>query len=180
MLTQAVGSVLLNAFGRFKFGEGYDRVRGLLVVTDNNESAASSFKEVRKCLLEARLPAPDRLEVCSRDTKSGMGVVVLTWPRSDTQGSLETMCLEAMRRCSPNIAECVDTFSVCTGVDKWRKSKRQKALVRFMISAQCEKDPNTSLVYVWSGGRPEIIPVSDPAFDSVAEFLSDFDRLLIE
>ena len=158
-----------------RFATGYERVTGILVVSDNDANPTGSFKEVRQQILEAGFHAPNRPENAVPSVE-GPSVAVLMLPAINVEGTLESLCLESMNRQWPELAKCTDQFSVCSGVTTWPKSKRDKACMRILIASACKNDPNTSLTHAWSGNRGDLIPLMHSCFDHIALYLSRFDK----
>ena len=52
--------------------------------------------------------------------------------------------------------------------------------LRAMLASTCRQDPNTSLQHAWSRGRTTLIPLDHTCFDWIADFLRNFDALLVE
>jgi len=155
----------------------FSKIEGLLVVADNDSRPEASFTRVQQQLTEAGgYPVPTQpLEVARGE--SGPWVVVMMLPWIGQPGNLETLCVKAMRGAWPEAAVCLEEFCRCTSTSRWDLSKQSKMRLRAMISAVCESDPNTSLVYAWN--RPQnLIPLNDAVFDEIAAYLSDFKKLV--
>jgi len=155
----------------------FDKIAGILVVSDNDDQPDGSFTKVQRQLTDSGgYPIPARpLEVAR--SLSGPPVAVMMLPRTGQPGSLETLCVEAMQGAWPEVARCVDEFCRCTSTGQWAPSKQSKMRLRAMVSAICESDPNTGLPYAWSR-RENLIPLNEPVFDEIGRFLNDFKRLI--
>jgi hypothetical protein len=157
--------------------------KGLLIVGDKDSDARAAFGRIRSKIegAEKGYGVPNEpLSVVA----SGEGlpaVAVMTIPLDDPAGQLETLCLKAFGSTHPKIARCAEEFAGCSGADKWAaQNKREKMMLRSMIAACCENDPNTSLTHAWSEGRPKMIDLRHSCFDAIAEFLRDFPAKVTE
>jgi hypothetical protein len=162
---------MLEAFSIF---HGFGTLRGMLIVSDNDDNPVNAFRSVSEAISSAEgYKAPNQpLEVVRTNAVPPLVVVMLPW--KDQPGNLETLCLTSSYESYPTIRACLDQYVTCTGVNRWGLTKQSKMRMRCMLSSTCSNDPNTSLVHAWS--RPEdLIPLNHPCFDQLAEFLQTFD-----
>jgi hypothetical protein len=158
---------------------GFNRLKGLLIIADNDETPDDSFKNVQRQIEKAKLPRPlTPLQKAIR-TNFPCAVVVLMLPYpnvgADSHGCLETLLLPAAERNLPNQQACVRIYRECVvGCGgQWSKTASSKMHLRCLLSASCPEDPNISLRHAL---RPErnLIPLTDPIFDPVASILIHF------
>ena len=163
-----------------KLQVGWDNLQGIIVVSDNDSDPAGSFQMVRRLVHEASLTPPNQ----PLTIKSGSpSIAIMMLPATDTNGQLETLCLQAIRAAWPSKFRCAESYAACAeivGVPEraWSQNKREKAMLRALISHICKKDPNTSLAHLWHDGRELVIPLADNCFDEIANFLRDFDEIV--
>jgi len=167
--------------GNSRFGEaldgfalipGYDDLRGILIVADNDDDSQASFANVqaqirRTAAQHAVPPAP--LEA----TKASLPIAVMMIPWTDEAGSLETLCASAAEAAYPLQAACAEEFQSCTGLDVWPASKRAKVMLRSIISAVHRRNPDLSLSFVWDD-CPDVVPLRHTCFDRIADYLLTF------
>ncbi len=149
---------------------------GILVVIDKDEDGDQAFNKACDAVSQAAgafgIPT-DPLSIATSGTGLPAVAVMLIPPDGDA-GQLETLCLKAFGETRPDIKECADEFAKCSGADQWKRSKREKMMLRSMLAACCENDPNTSLTHAWSQGRPKMIDLQHSCFDGIAQFLREF------
>ncbi len=163
----------LHALNGIQAISGFDQVKGILLVTDNDR-IPSSFKSMQRIFRRLSLPKPnnptDVLTICGKP-----GALLLI-PHHNTPGDLETLCWPAIVEKWPNANVCVPQFLQCTGADKWTKpASINKAKLRSAIVGNHEKDPYNTLGLLFKKG---VLSTAHNCFDDVAQFLSDFDRML--
>ncbi|MBM3726372.1 MAG: hypothetical protein FJW40_13210 [Acidobacteria bacterium] len=171
-----------EGFGRLLSGVrvGSPSCTAFAVLTDADYDPVKSFREVRAALKRdcASFRIPDRPGVfVPQEHDSLVGIFLI--PGQETPGSLDSLCLAAMRATWPDQSRCLDEFMRCTGVTDWDRGKVDKSALRCLLAATCEEDPNTGLPYAWSRKR-ELIPLSHASFDPVVDLLSRFDALCAE
>jgi len=87
---------------------------------------------------------------------------------------LETLIVEAMLATYPNVKDCLKEYSKCTKTNKWEKSKRDKMLLRCMVSVTCEIDPVCSTTMMWKEEKGFQVLLDHQVFNQIAKFLSEF------
>lgn len=152
---------------------GFDRIRAILLVTDN-DTIPRSFNGMKRRLRTLKQIPPnspnDRFMICG---KPGAFLMI---PDSSTAGDLETLCWPAIVSKWPNAATCVTQFLKCTGADLWTKpSNLNKARLRSAIVGNNVADPYNTLGLLFKRG---ILSTTHSCFDVVAQFLADFDQLV--
>jgi hypothetical protein len=143
-------------------------VRGILIVGDNDSNPEKAFREICDQIADTGgygIPT-EPLRPARSDTLPP--IVVMMLPRTGVQGVLESLCLEALVGHRPELKDCIDEFSECTGTTEWEESIRVKMQLHALIPSICKSEPATALTHVWSK-KETIIPLDQPAFDQVAE-----------
>ena len=153
---------------------GFDELRGIAIISDSDRDRDASFAEVRSQIHEAGFSSPNRELDCIAGPPA---IVVLMVPIGEL-GQLETLCLRAIKDAWPTQFECAEMYAQCTGISTWGMGKQERAKLRALISHICKKDPNSSLTYLWHDGRETVIPLDHECFNTIAEFLRDFDALV--
>jgi hypothetical protein len=151
---------------------GFDRVKGILLVTDNDKMP-KSFNDMQRILKTLKLPFPshptDLLTIC------GKPGALLMLPDHGTVGDLEALCWPAIVAKWPNADTCVPQFLQCTGAAQWAKpSNINKAKLRSAIIGNHEKDPYNTLGLLFK----KVLSTAHSSFDAVARFLRDFDQMV--
>jgi len=156
---------------------GFDRIKGIIVASDNDRDPAASFKEVRGQIHEAEYKAPNHPFTVSAGTPA---VSIMMVPGADL-GQLETLCLEAIEDEWPKEFACASTYAACVGTEKWPNvGKRERAKLRALVSHICQKDPNSSLSHLWHDKRELVIPLTHKCFDPISTYLSGFEAAVAE
>ena len=151
---------------------GFDAVRGIIVVSDNDGNPNSSFQEVRRLIHEAEYRAPNHPFVVVAGPPA---LVVMMIPAANENGQLETLCLRAIRDAWSREFRCAERYAECVGIETWSQGKQERAMLRALISHICKKDPNSSLSHLWHDGREPVIPLDHACFNGIATFLTSFD-----
>jgi hypothetical protein len=172
--------------GRSKFGRWLDlvsdtedfiqNIQAVLIVSDNDENPKGSFEEVIKSLQEAssfKLPTKEREVMLSQDAPA---LAILMLPL-DAQGNLEGLCLAAAYTKWP-IKEAVDNFTSATSAKNWSAGKKSKMQLQCIIAATCASRPDAGFVGHWRDKKEFHVPLEDPTFDGIAEFLKNFRAML--
>jgi hypothetical protein len=151
---------------------GFGQVKGLLVVTDNDDPPRS-FSDIQRILTDNGYtppPNPNGVGVCE-----GKPISVTMIPDPGTQGDLETFCLPEISRVWPQSPQCVQAYLDCTGATQWRKlSSIHKASARAAIVGCHEDDPYKGIGHLFRSG---VLSTGNPRFDDLAGFLRDFDLI---
>ncbi len=171
-----------SAFGQrldaLKIQPGFEKLSAVIVVSDNDDEPNSSFGEIQKQIQWAGFAVPaEPLQIARGPNLPATVVVMLPWVKQP--GDLEALCLRAAYDRWPDLKRCLDAYCRCAATDSWKPGKQFKMRLRCLLSAACEFDPNTSLVYAWSDQRRgNLIPLDHPCFSQLAEFLQRFDSYL--
>ena len=166
-------SGFLHALNGIDVISGFNRVRGILLVTDNDHPT-KAFGDIRRIL--KALKCPPLANATAIGTVAGKPLAVLMIPDHLTAGDLEVLCWPAILAKWPNVEECVPNFLRCTGADQWKKkSSVNKATLRSAIVGNNEQDPYNTLGLLFKKG---ILSTAHNCFNIVAQFLADFDRLV--
>ena len=154
-----------------------DRLKGVIVISDNDEAPDKSFDAVRSQLKKAKVPHPDNPMEIARQTSLGFCVMVMMVPFSTagrSKGCLETILLEAAVDRYPALAKCVQEYSACAGATGWAKcGSIDKLRLRCLLSAAVPEDPNLGLQYALNPDRG-LIPLGAACFDEIANELRQF------
>ena len=175
--------------GNGAFGHALDALAGgaigkiqvIVIVTDCDSDPSLSFAAIQEQIRSAATfegppvrsyPVPDRPFQCAEGNPA---VAVMLIPGSDRCGALETLCLEVAREAAPPLANCVDAFATCAGVDFWHnENRRDKMRFRSLLAAGHEKNPEISPAKFWSEGPGHmLVPLDNPLFEPISRFLSE-------
>ncbi|MCH6554879.1 MAG: hypothetical protein IH793_12085 [Acidobacteria bacterium] len=143
-------------------------LRGIVVTIDNDDNPQEAFRLAREALVANGLPIPEApLEIA----REGVSVGVLPIPGAHTNGTLDSLLLEAVLENQPDLRECIRNYKECVGYPNgWSVSKQAKMQLRALIAGCCEEDPHISLSWVW-GKRGNPIPIGSPRFLEIVGFL---------
>jgi hypothetical protein len=162
---------------------GFPEVEGILIAADNDSDGNAVFAKVTGYINEAFVSPGVPYVAPPAPLVKGPGsppVVVLMLPWVGVPGALDTLCLAAASTKRPALAAPVQDFATAANVDEahgWKVTKRDKMKLRSLLSAAHAADPYISPAWVWSDGT-DLVPVTDIAFDQIAEFLKDFPALI--
>jgi hypothetical protein len=152
---------------------GFDRVRAILLVTDN-DNIPKSFNGMKRIIKALKQTPPKNAN--ERFVIGGKPGALLMIPDNNTAGDLETLCWPAIVTKWPNAPTCVSQFLKCTGADLWTKrSNLNKARLRSAIVGNNVADPYNTLGLLFKRG---ILSTKHSCFDAVAKFLADFDQFV--
>jgi hypothetical protein len=176
-----------NSGGRSKFGSwldlakeipGWENIKGILIVSDNDDDVAGSFQEVRASLADAPgFPIPD----AEREVATVVGfppLVVYMLP-TGTIGSLETLCLDAAYRKWPEIKTPLDHYVNAMNINAWPLiNRRSKMKLQTVIATTCLPRPDAGFSGHWREDDQYHLPLQDFAFDDLEFFLEGFRQLI--
>ncbi len=180
-----------GAGGRGKFGAKLNgllanesflqSVKGILVVSDNDDDPNASFADVQQQLRQVEgieVPHAPRVVVRNRGLPA---VSVLMIPFDGSPGNLESVCLPSAyeKWANHSLQQKVDAFVSDLPVASWSGNKQAKARMHTIIAATCEPKPDASFSLYWTVKEDFRIPVSHASFDGIAEFIADFPRLVL-
>jgi hypothetical protein len=156
---------------------GAHKLKGVLLVSDNDESPDDSFKFIRDQIKKAKLPAPDNPMDIAKWTTIDVAVAVMMIPYVGglrQKGCLETMLLTAVQQQHAGISACVEAYADCTGANAWANSgKIDKMRLRCILSAAWADDPNLGLQYALEPQK-NLIPLRHSCFDEIEDFVRKF------
>jgi hypothetical protein len=163
---------------------GYEKLKGLLIVRDNDEAPDESFSEARAEIKQAKsFPIPNNPMAPKRAGREGIVVMVMMLPLADagvnSRGCLETLILPALENSNQAIMQCVESYWQCVPKEAWSKSSVDKLRVRGIISAAWRDDPNLSLKHIFRS-EYDLISLHHPSFDKIEEVLRSFKKRCAE
>jgi hypothetical protein len=155
---------------------GFEKLRTLVVMGDNDADAGKSLAHIQAALRGAGLPAPNNpLEIVKRNDKPPITVIQMPFFGEDNRstGCLETLILSVVEKTYPNNARCVDALYGCSGANGWRsRSSRDKFRLRCILNTLWEENPNSGLKEVLESSR-NFIPLDHEDFNPLAEVLTN-------
>lgn len=151
-------------------------IKGVLVVSDNDEVPARSFGEVQQSLKSSGFPIPAIEKVVAR-TADYPPLVILMIPEGEP-GSLETLCLRAAFSKWPHIEAPINSFVASTPITRWHAGRQAKAKLQAAIAATCEARPESGFLGHWWEHQDYHLPLQHAAFDSIEQFLRGFAAMV--
>jgi len=145
-----------NIGGRSKFGvwladlwqfdERFRKnIKGVLVVSDNDESEKVSLDEVKKALASSKgFPVPNQSKTAAR--AAGFPPLVIYMLPDGSPGSLETICEVAALHKWPHLGEPLNTYIAGIPVKDWTPGKRGKMRMQTIIASSCLPRPETGFL----------------------------------
>ena len=161
---------------------GIERLKGVIVVSDNDDAPDESFSEVRDQLKKAKVPHPENaLEIVKWPTLDfALSVMMIPFSSGKCErGCLETLLLESVTQKFPDLHDCCNRYTACVGADHWANSQSiDKMKLRCMLSAAWEEDPNLGLQHALNPTKA-LVPLDHKSFDEIAAFLTAFPDLAV-
>lgn len=158
-----------------KSRRGYERLKAVLIVSDNDESPEASFTKIRNYLKDAKVPSPEAELTVARWTREGLAFVVMMIPHVDgkpVRGCLETLLLQSIEENQPALKACIDEFQTCMAAAR-TKNQTDKLRLRCFVAAMYAADPNLALSFVVSPTKA-LVDLNHSCFNEIATFLTDF------
>lgn len=173
--------------GRSKFGPWLDvaretepfikgTIRGVLIVSDNDDVPQASFEEVQASLRSVeRIPIPDAERVVARI--EGFPPLVILMLPTGIPGTLETLCLQAAYHKWP-IKDHLDKFTEQTNAHGWSVSMQSKMRLQTVIASTCEDRPDAGFSGHWRELEEFHVPLDHETFNELEAFLRGFGALI--
>lgn len=156
---------------------GFEKLRGILIVGDNDETPDHNFDEIRRQIGQAKLPQPDEpLHFVKRQNlQFAIAVLMVPFPRINhtSHGCLESMLLQSAEQHLAPQALCLNTYCGCVETAGWPLTSRDKMRLRCLISASYRDDPNSGIPQALLPQR-NLIPLEHPYFNEIAGLLGHF------
>lgn len=150
------------------------RVRGILLLRDCGDDAASVLRETADACRAAHLPEPNAPGAW-HGPADGLRTALLLLPDPQCRGSLETLCLDYLRKRHPAEAACLDAYFSCIGPrdPAPTEENRAKAMLASLVAAIAPNNPTQTLSGAFESNRhPPLIDVTAPLFTPFADALA--------
>ena len=159
-------------------GETFRGIKGVLIVSDNDEDCSASFKEVQREAGKVRgCPIPQTEQKIVR-SKSFPAIAILMIPIGQ-RGNLETLCLPAANH-KWNLQKAINTLVAASPASQWKLGKQSKAKLQATLAMTCKSNPCTTFSYHWDENDDYCIPLDHSCFDSVEAFLRTFEAQILD
>lgn len=152
-------------------------VENLLIIVDADENPENRFKELKKCLSESsnkNFNLPDKLNEISKEDNKKINVGVFLFPDCENKGSLETLCLKALKHdkreekmnCVKNYFECLEKNNV--DIHNATENNKSKSKFRvFMATPNPDRYVDSVI---------DCIDLESDVFNKVVEFIKKVDE----
>ena len=153
-----------------------ENVKAVLIISDNDDDPDLSFREIQASLRAAGgfgVPERERTVV----QQPGYPAILIFMIPPGEPGNLETLCLPAAYSKWP-FKEALDVYVRATPASDWGLGKQSKMRMQALLAAICKKQPDTTFTWHWQQPKEYRVPVSDPCFNDVVDFLNQFEALL--
>jgi hypothetical protein len=164
----------------------FDRTKGVLVVADSRNDSEGTFRKVATMLRRAGYePIPTAvLEITAGIPR----IAVMLLPGPKQNGSLETLCFDAMSEDRKWLRQVINGFlSYIRYVSrgriesrKWSDEKIAKSRLCTLVAATFSYDPSRAISLAFSAsekkGVPQMISTKRPSFDRVERWLNEFSQ----
>lgn len=152
---------------------GWDTLKGVLLISDNDASSKKSFQDVKGQLNDGGFPSPPRpLEIARKKGMPPLAVLMMPYPSIDgsSEGCLETLTIPALESADKTSFDHIRTLLTNCNVAAWpKKGSRDKVAVRCNISVRWPDDPMLGLQLAFGKG---LIPLDHQIFNDVAYILT--------
>jgi hypothetical protein len=154
-------------------------IRGILIALDSTNAPNDSFTLARDQIATAgEFGVPPVLGAAALSANRPP-IAIITVP-TGSAGSLETLCVAALRARFPDHANCMDAFLECCPTDytTWNAEGLDKARLRCMIAATYRSDPSrsTRLIFAHRNSDDPAVDINHNLFDSIANEIRSFCR----
>ncbi|MEI6135609.1 MAG: DUF3226 domain-containing protein [Desulfomonile sp.] len=175
--------------GRNKFGRWLEinrsvsesfraNVKAILIVSDKDDDEAISFNAVKREIEKAPgFPVPPLERTVA--TSDGFPAMVILMIPMEGLGNLETLCLDAAHD-KWNLRDELNNLVDASPAAEWGLSKQCKMKLQTILAATCKARPDTSFAQHWCQNAKYRVPLDHRCFDSIADFLRNFDTLVAE
>lgn len=152
-------------------------VKNLLIIVDADENPENRFEELKRSLLKnsnKNFIFPDKLNKISKEDNKKINVGIFLFPDCENKGSLETLCLEALKHNKKDEKlDCVKSYFDCLqskeiDINKKTEDNKSKSKFRVFIATP---DPDR---YVDSA--IDYIDLESNVFDKIADFIRKVDE----
>lgn len=142
-------------------------VKTVVLVSDNDDQNA--FARVRNQITQTGYTLPSApLELVTTRDKPQLAILLV--PEAPP-GCLETLCHKAARTKWPELANPLDDYVKASPTNLWIEPKKAKASLACILAATCEEMPKVPFHLLWQKKEIYHIPLDDPIFDGIADFL---------
>jgi hypothetical protein len=150
----------------------FPQTRGILIVTDGDDSPEKSFRYACDQLQKNGLPVPAKpFEVKADPGQVKTGIITL--PDEGRQGGLETLLLECCGFATHSQTNCVTDFQNCVGSSSWPEKNLHKFQLRALIAATHPEDPSMGISF-WLSNKNRPFGLDHPALNKITNFLAAF------
>ncbi|MFZ2969551.1 MAG: DUF3226 domain-containing protein [Minisyncoccia bacterium] len=115
-------------------------VKNLLIIVDADENIENRFEELKKSLLKNSNKSfnfPDKLNIIDKKNPEKINVGIFLFPDCKNKGSLETLCLEALKHDKKDEKlDCVKNYFDCLqgrGIDINKETENNKSKSKFRV-----------------------------------------------
>lgn len=155
--------------------ESFRTVERILIVADNDEDPAASFRNVQKQINTAfgDKSAPSNVLEWAQVTPN-IRLKVLMIPRANEQGNLETLCKPVAEAADLTAAAHIDALANAARVDHWPNLMRRNEMwLRCNIAIRCKTNPFVFLGNVFREHKL-LIPLGGNQFRHITDVLATF------
>lgn len=100
-------------------------------------------------------------------------LTVIMMPKQRGRGGLETLLWESIQNTAAYASARQATDDACNtvGIQRWGRSKHDKARIRVLVALLYRKNPALALARLWTE-EPSLIPIDSPVFDDLAQAIA--------
>jgi len=154
-----------------KLQRGISNIQRLILVSDSDANPANSFRAVTSQIQTAGDYGVPPSELHFVPSLSGLPeVAVFMIPDTNTPGQLEDLCLQAAYRRRSDLQPPLNTYCTAVVQSSWSANRESKMRLRVLMASHYHK-PNVGLRQAWNARPGPLIPLNDPCFDRLVNFL---------
>ncbi len=99
-------------------------------------------------------------------------------PNNITGGCLENLCIESVKTDNKdNTLDCINKYKLCAGIDDVGAAKKDKFILRLILSGLFPKEPDLALSKLLTRSRvDDIFDFSHQCFDPLLKFIKSVHK----
>ena len=162
-----------------------EKVQGILIVTDATNNPHESFKnvcnqirEIQKIQKAEKFPIPKKPMQIARGRGKMPSIEIMLMPL-DGKGSLETLCVQYLKKHQPKIHQAANAYLTTppVNISNWSMEKQSKSHLHCMVAGTYEQDPALPIQQSFSR-KHHLIDLTDPLFHPIRDQIKSFATAL--
>lgn len=154
-------------------GEGFQNLKGVIVVVDSGDDPAATFKKVCKKIKETGgYGVPSTLGEIASSAEDHPPIAVVTIPSPNLSGSLETLYVQYLESLHSTTSEHIRDLHSKDGIEvlTWNAEKQAKSKYATMVALVHKNDPSRAAT--WAFRNPSVVDVKSQIFDEIVGIIN--------